>query len=314
MKLNGSQFTLSTDLAGKTIIVSLFVEVTSAVLFFYPDARVLVLICSSSSLSKEDKVKVEKIVKDFVNNSEKIVTGWLKRTIIDIEPDILAQLLTPTSDVMRRGPYQGNSPEWGWQRETNRQVQTQQPRGATANYPVAREQAHQETVILECELFNGKIFQFQIDFLKKINNSEVVDLICTNLFEKYKTIALASVKFFKDTSGYLRYTVGIKSAEDPEVEGVKIAHDETLMLSTLVRDGNVSFEKKDVQFHLKDFKIPQEIVDRVKSDHEKYPKVHLFVVCNEKGEYRHKCITGTFNRARGMFNKARTSFRNYCKK
>ena len=312
MKLNGSQFTLSTDLAGKTIIVSLFVEVTSAVVFFYPDARVLVLICSSSSLSKEDKVKVEKIVKDFVNNSEKIVTGWLKRTIIDIEPDMLAQLLTPTSDVMRRGPYQGNSPEWGWQRETNRQVQTQQPRGATANYPVTREQAHQETVILECELFYGKIInQFQIGLLKAINNSKVVDFICTNLFEKYKTIARASVKFFKDTSGHLRYTVQIRSAQDPEVEGVKIAHDETLMLSTLVRYGDVSFEKRDVQFHLKDFKIPQEIVDCVKSDHEEYPKVHLFVVCNEKGEYRHKCITGAFSRARGMIS---TSFRRCRKK
>ena len=165
MKLNGGQFTLSTDLGDKTIVPSLFVEVTSAVAFFFcPDARILVLICGSSSLSKQDELRVEKIVKDYVNETEKIVAGWFKRGIVNLEPDALLQLLTPNSDVTRIGPNQGNSSEWGLHRETDRQVQALQPRGATANYPATRGRAHQETVILECSFSTERIFNLGLIF------------------------------------------------------------------------------------------------------------------------------------------------------
>ena len=315
MKLNGGQFTFSTDLGDKTIVASLFVEVTSAVAFcFCPDARILVLICGSSSLSKQDELRVEKVVKDYVNETEKIVAGWFKRGIVNLEPDALLQLLTLSSDVTRIGPNQGNSSEWGLHRETDRQVQALQPRRATANYPATRGRAHQETVILECRLFYGKNFQSRFDLLNKIHDSKVVDSIYANLFEKYKTIALAFVKFFTDTSGYLRYTVEIRSAEDPDVEGVQIADNETLLLSTLVRYGNVSFENGDVQFHRVDFNLPPGIADDLKSVFERYPKVSLFIVRNEKGELRCHYITGAFNKVLGSFNKIRRSARDHFKK
>ena len=301
MKLNG-QFTLSTDLGDKTIVASLFVEVTSAVAFFFcPDARILVLICGSSSLSKQDELRVEKVVKDYVNETEKIVAGWFKRGIVNLEPDALLQLLTPSSDVTRIGPNQGNSSECGLHRETDRQVQALQPRGSTANYPATRGRAHQETVILECRLFYGKNFQSRFDLLNRIHDSKVVDSIYANLFEKYKTIALAFVKFLTDTSGYLRYTVEIRSAEDPDVEGVQIADNETLLLSTLVRYGNVSFENGDVQFHRVDFNLHPVIADDLKSVFERYPKVSLFIVRNEKGELRCHYITGALNKILGSF-------------
>ncbi|CAH3119303.1 unnamed protein product, partial [Pocillopora meandrina] len=264
------------------------------------DARILVLICGSSSLSKQDELRVEKVVKDYVNETEKIVAGWFKRGIVNLEPDALLQLLTLSSDVTRIGPNQGNSSEWGLHRETDRQVQALQPRRATANYPATRGRAHQETVILECRLFYGKNFQSRLDLLNKIHDSKVVDSIYANLFEKYKTIALAFVKFFTDTSGYLRYTVEIRSAEDPDVEGVQIADNETLLLSTLVRYGNVSFENGDVQFHRVDFNLPPGIADDLKSVFERYPKVSLFIVRNEKGELRCHYITGAFNKVLGI--------------
>ena len=314
MKLNGGHFTLSTYSGGKTKIISSFVEVTSAVFFFCPDAKVLVLICGSSSLSKQDEASVEKVVKDFVNDTEKIVTGWLKHGIIDLEPDVFAQLLIATSDVTRRGPNQGNYPERGLQSETNRQVQRQQPRGATANYPATTEGAHQGTAILKCELYGGQISVSDLNFLKQSHDSKVVESIDADLYDKYKAIPLASVEFLTDTYGYLRYTVEIRSTEDPDVEGVKIFDNETLMLSTLVRFGDVSFLNEDVKFYRKGFEIPQEIVRDIKGKCELFPKVGLLVVCDEKGISRCKYITGALNKLAGGFNRMRRSLRNPCKK
>ena len=271
------------------------------------------MICGSPSLSKQDEVKVAKVVKDFVKGTEKIVIGWLRRGIFNLELDVLSHFLTVTSDVTRRGLNQGNSPDWGLRGERNRQVQTQQPQGATANYPATTERAHQESVV-ECELRYGQISQPNLNFLKEIHNFKVVDFIYANLLPKYITFPLASVKFFIDTSGYLRYIVEIRSAEDPEGEGVKILDNETLMLSTLVRYGNVSFANDDVQFHLKGFEMPQEIVKNTKIKFEANPKVRLFVVCDEKGQLRCRYITGALNTALGIVNKMCISVRNYLKK
>lgn len=313
LKLKSGQFTLSTDLGDKTIIVSLFVEVTSAVLFFCPDARVLLLICGSSFLTKQDEERVKKVVKNFVNETEKIVTGWLKPGIINLELDELVQLLTSSPDVTQRGPNQGNSPEWGLQRETDRQVQTQQPREATANYPATREQAHLETVILRCWLYRGKNLQSEHDLLSKIHDFELVNSIYANLFEKYKTIALALVKFFIDAYGFLRYTVEIKRAEDPNEEGIEMAEDETLMLSTLVRYGNVSSKKCDVQFHREGFEIPPDITEKIKGNYGAYRKVSLYVVRDEKGQLRYKYITGVVNETLGKINEVVRYVKNYRK-
>lgn len=225
-------------------------------------------------------------MKDFVNETEtKIVTGWLRGGKINVKLEVLAKLLT-TSDVTRRGPNQE------LQRETNRQVQTQQPLGATANYPATTEQAHQETVILECELRSGEISQSRLDPLKQIHDYKDVDFICANLLQKYETIPQAFVKVFIDTSGYLRYIVEIKSAEGPDVEVVKILDNETLMLSTLILNGNVSFEDRHVDFHHESFEIPLTIVDDLKSACEGCPKVRLLVVRNKEGQLRYNFITG----------------------
>ena len=35
------------------------------------------------------ELRVEKIVKDYVNETEKIVAGWFKRGIVNLEPDAL---------------------------------------------------------------------------------------------------------------------------------------------------------------------------------------------------------------------------------
>lgn len=187
-------------------------------MIFFCSDRGLILICGSSFLSKQDEVRVEKVVKDLVNNTEKIFTGWLKHGMIDVEADVFARLLTVTSDVTRRvpNPNQGNSPERGLQRETNRQVQTQQARGATASYPVTTERAHQGTVVLECELSHGQISQRQLNRLKQSHDFKVVNSINAHLFERYHAIPLASVKFLTDTYGYLRYIVEIRNAEDPD--------------------------------------------------------------------------------------------------
>ena len=87
-----------------------------------------------------------------------------------------------------------------------------------------------------------------------------------------------------------------------------------MLLSTLVRYGNVSFENGDVQFHRVDFNLHPVIADDLKSVFERYPKVSLFIVRNEKGELRCHYITGAFNKVLGSFNKIRRSARDYFNK
>ena len=86
------------------------------------------------------------------------------------------------------------------------------------------------------------------------------------------------------------------------------------MLSTLVRYGTVSFENGDVQFHRLGFDIPPGIADDIKSECERYPKVSLYIVQNEKGELRCYYITRAVSRALGSLNKVSRSVRSYFKK
>lgn len=69
-----------------------------------------------------------------------------------------------------------------------------------------------------------------------------------------------------------------------------------------------------MQFYCVDFNLFLGIVDNLKSVFERYLKVSLFIVWNEKGELRCYYIIGVFNKVFGSFNKIRRFVRDYFKK
>ena len=50
-------------------------------------------------------------------------------------------------------------------------------------------------------------------------------------------------------------------------KGINIAANETLKLKTRIRKGLVSFQDNDVDFRYGSFRIPQEVIDKLKEEH-----------------------------------------------
>ena len=264
------------------------------------------MICGSNFLSQEDEANVDGIIKRFVNETEKVFTVWLKSGKPAVDPNALVQFMTPTSAVTPRSPqtrYQGNPAEWGMNRETSGQLNRQQPDTTTTSF-TGHSKLSAGTVLLKSQLRSGVISYNPLDLEIKYQGFKVPEYINETLLQKYCNILEAGVKIVKDSYGKLRYTVKLRSNEDPKEEGIEIADNETLMLNTLVRYLKVSFEKQHVKFIRQGWKIPGYITGSIQMNYEAIPKVELFVVSDEQGNLRYKVFIAICNRALGSVNKA----------
>ena len=297
------------------------------------------MICGSPFLSKEDEARVDEIIKRFINETGKFFPVWLKSGKFTVDTDVVVQWLTPTSAVAQRRPqaiqaenfqapssswpvhsgqpqgYHGNPTEWGMNRATNGQFNRQQPQGTIAIHLdttiAGRSELIEGTVILKSKLRFGAISYNPLDHEIKYQGFKVPDYINENLRKQYSNASEAGVKIIKDNCGQLRYTVELRSNEDPKEEGIEIADNETLMVNTLVRYGKVSFEERDVQFCRQGWKIPSYIIESVKEKYKDTPKVDLFVISDDQGNLRYKVIIGKCNKAFGSVTKVYRKVTNY---
>ena len=69
-------------------------------------------------------------------------------------------------------------------------------------------------------------------------------------------------------------------------EGIKIAAKETLMLKTRIRKGLVSFQENDVDFRYGSFRIPQEIINKLKEEHYATTCGELCIILDEQRNLR----------------------------
>ena len=157
-----------------------------------------------------------------------------------------------------------------------------------------------EFVMLRTLLRHGTISYSSEDIQLWAPGFLVPNNIHQDLFYQYRITPVTGVKIVLDDYGKLRWSVDPKLIEisRSRYEGIQIATNETLVLKTRIRNGQVSFQESDVHFRFGDFQIPQDIAKSLRDEYYQTPCGELYIISNEKRDLRCTVNIGPINRMR----------------
>ena len=263
----------------------------------------------------KDEEIVSRTIEDIITRRGKGFIAWLKMGTLSVEPDALVKCLTSTSPTSQpnpqrnswrasqeknrdapgsvaelfstssgqsqSGPLQRNPSDWGHMQQAPTTIQP-----LMNPYPATL--ITWEPVLLRSILRFGRI-SFERRDLQLWDPAFIVpDFINTDLIQRYQDTPEIGVRIVQGTDGQLQWSVDPKLIEvsKSRYKGIEITANETLLLKTRIREGVVSFEENDVDFRYGRFRIPQEIINKLK---EEYCATHcgvLYIISDGKGNLR----------------------------
>lgn len=214
-----------------------------------------------------------------------------------------------------------------WKDRTLQQSQGFVPSQITLPPSVTRFTAHfnskGELLLLKTRLRHGKLSYDPKDIDILYPGFQVPCHIEKSLYEKHLHTSEAVVKIVKDPkSSEVRWSVdpkskgffSKKSKEAPlsqsreHREPISIATNETVVLETRVRYGEVSMKKNDLEFIYPHWDIPQYFVEGLKRDYHATPDGKLFVISDVEGNLRLIVETDIKDRAMNFVKKTEKKF------
>ena len=249
-------------------------------LYYFPftGEKVIILICDTGSLkSKDDKAIVGKTIERIINGKGKGFVAWLNDGKLSVDPDVLVQFLISVPQAA------ATINQWC-------------PPAATFTG---------QPVMLRSLLRYGRI-SYQLEDIQLWDPAFLVpDYINEGLFHQHCNTPVTGVKIVLDDDGKLRWSVDLKLIEisRSRYEGIHIAANETLLLKTCIRNGQVSFEECDVHFRHGNFQISQNIAKSLRDEYYQTPCGELHIISNEKRDFRCVVKIGTINRMRTFASK-----------
>ena len=154
--------------------------------------------------------------------------------------------------------------------------------------------ANKEPIMLKGKLRHGKISYEEGDIKIHHSGFEVPDYITQSLLEDYGDISEAEVKIVSDSTkeGVLRWSVDPKWRKLPGDDGKQRAANETMMLKTRVRQGQISFSKVDLKVKHPGWEVPSYITESLKRE---TSNGELSVISDEKGNLRYTVVGNAAN-------------------
>ena len=291
--------------------------------FLFPAEKVIILICGSCFLPQKDEEIVQDHIERVIDKKGRGFTMWLKKHgKLAIDPHVLLQLMTSisvqepprshTEDLQARSSsfftYSDHSQGYHTTNQTLREQQMKrESEGAVTtairtSFTTNTPHKHGELVMLKSKLYNG-IISYQPKDLEILSPGfEVPDNIRQMLLHKHCDTPKTGVKITSH-DGVLQLSVDSKSKES-STDKLKIAENETMMLITCVRNGEVSLEKGDLQLIYPDWQIPQYLKNTLKREYETIPIGDLYIISDELGNLRHKVFVETTDKVIGRLKKA----------
>ena len=159
--------------------------------------------------------------------------------------------------------------------------------------------------MLKTLLFRGKISYKQSDIKIYLSGFKVPDNIERQLREEYSNTPEAMVKITWERSGELVWSVLTDSKAIEKEGSLHLQENETVMLKTCVRYGQISMEEGDLEFIYPQWKTPDFITSHLKYKCWSIPHVQLSVISDEKGNFRVQELTKAKERALRVWNKAK---------
>ena len=265
-------------------------------LIFFTVEKVIILLYDTCS--QRDEAIVNETIGRIINKTGKGLKAWrLKNGKLNVPPKDLVQFLTST--VAQQNPQRDfqtsadvASGSVAYSCDTNldpsRVDHTRPPleRDVTSRPWSPPVNTGRESVMLKTQLRKGRISYQAGDVQIWWPRFEVPDHIIQSLWEKHCHTPEAVVKIIF-INGDLQWSVDSKSKESPEDKGIHLAANETVMLHTRVRYGQVSSGKGDLEFIYRDWKVPQYIIQILQRDYKSTRNRELYIISDEQGNLRH---------------------------
>lgn len=270
------------------------------------------MVCDDVSLPEED----EQILHNKINRTveEKGFIAWLKNGRLTVGTDVLAQVLNPALTSYMRPERSGQAkinvpslsvgqaqcssvypserkPGCGLQ---NVNIQ-QQDKPFPPAIPVYTARNPLKTkLVLKSILRFGRISYHPQDVqvlspeLQKLSYDD-----CQSLLAKWGGIPAIEVRIIRVPSDN-------RQCIDCAFRGIEMADDELVVLDTRVRKGEVSFDKKDLEFCYPGWTVPKHISDDLKKQE---ANGKLFVIADGEGNLRRIIQSETMDKLTGAKDK-----------
>ena len=275
----------------------------SVFLLFSIAIKVIFCVCGSLSLNKEDEEIIHQTIHRTFEEKDKEFIAWLKNGRLMIDPDVLAQHLSPAlarsfemPPSSPGGVAQGQSnvplhssdrrrhmeqlternTGYGWENETLHQRRASFPT-ATPAYDTEQNRMIGK-LVLKSKLRYGNISlkPADLEFFSQ-DFCEIADDTAQVLLKTYKHIDERQLKIMSIAS----HKSQIVYVGD---QGIEMADNDLLLLKTRVINGMVSFHEDDIEVRYPpDWQVPVYLLEDLKR---KAFNGKLFIISDEKGNLR----------------------------
>ena len=257
---------------------------------------IIITICCPWFQSEQDKSLCRSAIKKAFQDSKKVVITWFENGKWVVSPDVLINFLTSYSF-----PHQPST------------ATDCPPRGKTGNqrlpYPwdYKIHLLSRKTVLVLTRIRNGIISD-------QINQPEDVQYwkpgfvvpreMKASLYKKNTKTSNEELFILMTEDGTLACQVNKKDEKDWQ-NFMLLGLDETIVLQTQLRHGQISMEDKHVVIIKENLRIPQYQITKLDQDYKETPSAHLFIASDSKGNLR--CIVKM-----GTSSKMFTAFNSFC--
>ncbi|XP_068732099.1 uncharacterized protein [Montipora capricornis] len=290
--------------------------------------KVIVVIFAPCSLpSKKDEVVVKEAIEAILLATGKGLVLWVKDK--PITPEVLEEKIMssirsqefpnsgdsrPTSVVEHRSklrhrtvydPLKAHSSQqlypYGYDRDQNQSQQrmSMQSRGPPSVY---RDFSTMKGfVMLKTRLRFGQISKHHGDVEIFFPGFVVAPDTERNLLQEHWKIAEAVVEIASDGNG--GFCATIEAQSERKEKPVQLSQNETVMLKTRLRDGQISMQQGDLKFLYPQWQIPSYIIQSLSEEYRFHSDVELYIISDEKGHLRTQVKTYRKDRVSGAFKK-----------
>lgn len=247
---------------------------------------IIITICCPWFQSEQDKSLCESAIKKASHDSKKVFITWFENENWVLHPDDLINFLTsyPFPQQPSAAPY---CP----------------PRGITGkqrfpypwNYKVHFLSG--ETVLVLTRIRNG-IISDQINQPEDVQYWKAGFVVPPKIKASLKKNAKASngeLFILMTEDGTLACQVNKKDEKDSQ-NCILLGLDETVVLQTQLRHGQISLDVKDVVIHKENLRVPQEQIEKLEQDYKETPSADLFIASDSQGNSRFIVKVGTWSR------------------
>ena len=248
------------------------------------EKKIVIAICSPWFLPEQDKSLFGSAIKKAFHDSKKVLITWFENGNWVVSPDDVIDFLTSY-------PL------------------PQQPSAATDCPPpgMTGKQRLPYPWDYKIHLFSGKT----VLVLTRIRNGIISDEINqpddiqywkpgfvvpreikASLYKKSAKTSNGELFILMTEDGTLACQVNKKDEKDWQ-NFILLGLDETVVLQTKLRHGQISFEDKDVVINKENLRVPQDQITKLDQDYKETPSANLFIASDSKGNLRYIVKVGT---------------------